>query len=173
MALYWTHPRVAVPLLNVLVETGKEALLTHKDMTAIAKLENCPDKARLLTAMIKTGKHYAVKHAIDAVHKEFNQDELKALIPFFIEELENDSQASAGAAIALGKLGPEAKPALPVLIGRIDDDNRHTQREVILAIGNIGGPEARKAVPKIKEQLKHPHMSVQWAAKKALRNLGL
>ena len=172
MALYWTHPRVAVPLLNVLVDTGKEALLTRKDMAAIAKLENCPDKARLFTALIKTRKHYAVKHAIEAVRKEFNQDELKALIPFFIEELENDSPASAGAAIALGKLGPGAQPALPVLIERIDDGNRYTQREVILAIGNIGGPEARKAVPKIKEQLKNPDKRVQWAVKKALRNLG-
>jgi len=172
MALYWTHPRVAVPLLNVLIDTGKEALLTREDMTAIAKLENCPDKARLLTALIKTGKHYAVKHAIDAVHKEFNQDELKALIPFFIEELENDSQASAGAAIALGKVGPEAKTALPVLIKRIDGGNRYTQCAVILAIGNIGGPEARKAIPKLKEQLKSPDKRVQWAAKKALQQLG-
>lgn len=106
------------------------------------------------------------------MHKEFNQDELKALIPFFIEELENDSPASAGAAIALGKLGPEAKPALPVLIKRIDDGNRYTQREVILAIGNIGGPEARKAVPKIKAQLNNPERGVQGAAKKALQDLG-
>ena len=172
MALYWTHPRVAVPLLNVLVDTGKEALLTHKDMTAIAKLENCPDKARLLTAMIKTGKHYAVKHAIDAVHKEFNQDELKSLIPFFIEELENNPKASAGVAIALGKAGPGAQPALPVLIERIDDGNRDMQGAVILAIGSIGGPEARKAIPKIKEKLKKSHPRVQWAAKKALQDLG-
>ena len=142
-------------------------------MVAIATLENCPDKARLLTALIKTGKHSAVNHAIEAVHKEFNQDELKALIPFFIEELENNSPASAGAAIALGKLGPEAKPALPVLIERIDDGNRYTQREVILAIAKIGGPEARKAVPKTKEQLKNPDKRVQWVAKKTLRNLGL
>ena len=172
MALYWTHPRVAVPLLNVLIDTGKEALLTQEDMVAIAKLENCPDKARLLSAMIKTGKHYAVKHAIDAVHKEFNQDELKALIPFFIEELENDSPASAGAAIALGKLGPEAKPALPVLIRRLDNGNRHELAWFITAIGKIGGPEARKAVPKIKAQLNNPERGVQGAAKKALQDLG-
>ena len=70
------------------------------------------------------------------------------------------------------KLGPEAKPALPVLIKRIDCQNIGVQRIVIMVIGSIGGPEARKAVPKLKEQLKSPDSHVRAMTTQTLRKLG-
>ena len=76
-------------------------------------------------------------------------------------------------AVALKELGPEAKTALPVLIKRIDCRDRNVKWRVIIAIGSIGGPEARKAVPQLKEQLQSPDPQVRRATTEALRNLGL
>ena len=109
---------------------------------------------------------------------EFNRKELKGLTPLFIEALENEKSSPTldrrwvSAATALLKLGPEAKPALPVLIERIDCRSRGVQLRVIMAIGIIRGPEARKAVPKLKEQLKSPDAQVRRVTTEALRRLG-
>ena len=178
MALLRTHPRVALPLLQVLVDIGKDSILTREDLRTVAKQENCPDKARILTALARGGSGTTAYYAIDAMVLEFNRDELKALTPLFIEALENEKKSRwldrrwMSAATALMKLGPEAKPALPVLIKRIDCRNLGVQRIVIMVIGSIGGPEARKAVPKLKEQLKSPDPKVRRVTTEALRRLG-
>jgi len=178
MALLRTHPRVALPLLQVLIDIGRDSILTREDLRTVAKQENCPDKARILTALARGGTDTTAYYALDAMVLEFNRDELKALTPLFIEALENEKKSRwldrrwVSAATALMKLGPEAKPALPVLIKRIDS-SRYVQCRVIKAIGSIGGPEARKAVPKLKEQLKSPDPRVRRATTEALRNLGL
>ena len=179
IALLRTHPRVAVPLLKVLVDIGKDYMLTREDLRAVAGLKNCPDKARILTALVRGGSDTTAYQALEAVAREFNRDELKALTPVFIEALENEKKSRwlyprwTSAAHALMKLGPEAKAALPVLIKRIDCRSRDVQWRVIKAIGSIGGPEARKAVPKLKEQLKSPDPQVRRVTTEALRNLGL
>jgi len=179
IALLRTHPRVAVPLLQVLVDSGKDSMLTREDLGTVARQKNCPDKARLLTALARGGSDFIAWYALEAMAVEFNRDELNALTPVFIEALENEKKSRTldrrwvSAADALVKLGPEAKPALPVLIKRIDSRSRDVQWRVIMAIGRIGGPEARKAVPKLKEQLKSPDPLVRRVTTEALRNLGL
>ncbi len=176
IALLRTHPRVAVPLL---VDTGKDSMLTRVDLRTVARQKNCPDKARLLTALARGGSGTIADHAIEAMGLEFNRNELKGLTPVFIEALENEENSPTldrrwmSAATALMKLGPEAKPALPVLIKRIDCRSRDVQWRVIMAIGGIGGPEARKAVPKLEEQLKSPDPQVRRVTTEALRRLGL
>jgi len=178
MALLRTHPRVALPLLQVLVDIGRDSILTREDLRFVAKQENCPDKARILTALARGGSGGTAYSALDAMVLEFNRDELKALTPLFIEALENEKKSRwldrrwVSAATALMKLGPEAKPALPVLIKRIDCQSLGVQRIVIMVIGSIGGPEARKAVPKLKEQLKSPDPKVRRVTTEALRRLG-
>jgi len=175
IALLRTHPGVAVPLL---VDTGKDSILTRVDLRTVARQKNCPDKARFLAALARGGSGAIADHAIEAMGLEFNRNELKGLTPLFIEALENEENSPTldrrwvSAAIALLKLGPEAKPALPVLIKRIDCRNRGVQLRVIIAIGSIGGPEARKAVPKLKEQLKSPDAQVRRVTTEALRRLG-
>lgn len=174
IALLRTHPGVAVPLL---VDTGKDSMLTRVDLRTVARQENCPDKVRLLTALARGGSGAIADHAIEAMGLEFNRDELKGLTPLFIEALENEKNSPTldrrwvSAATALLKLGPEAKPALPVLIKRIDCPSRGVQLRVIITIGMIRGPEASKAVPKLKEQLKSPDAQVRRVTTEALRNL--
>ncbi|MFC1806509.1 HEAT repeat domain-containing protein [Planctomycetota bacterium] len=176
IALLRTHPGVAVPLL---VDNGKDSMLTRVDLRTVARQKNCPDKARVLTALASGGSGTIADHAIEAMALEFNRKELKGLTPLFIEALENEKNSPTldrrwvSAATALMKLGPEAKPALPVLTKRIDCRSHDVQRRVIMAIGIIGGPEARKAVPKLKEQLKSPDPLVRRVTTEALRNLGL
>jgi hypothetical protein len=47
---------------------------------------------------------------------------------------------------AMGKIGPEAKPAVPVLAGLLRDDDRQVRRRVAIALARIG-PRAKEAVP--------------------------
>jgi HEAT repeat protein len=56
-------------------------------------------------------------------------------------------------AVALGQIGPEARPAIPALIALVKKQP-HTQLAAILALGQIGGTEARAAIPILKQLLR-------------------
>ena len=50
------------------------------------------------------------------------------------------------AAVALGMIGPEAKPAVPALRECFRDPRRHLQKEAAGALGQLG-PAAKDAIP--------------------------
>jgi HEAT repeat protein len=71
------------------------------------------------------------------------------------------------AALALGKIGPEAKTAVPVLTELLKDE--WVRKTAALALGEIG-LEARTAVPALTELLKKEW--VRQTAASALGNIG-
>ena len=72
------------------------------------------------------------------------------------------------AAKALGKIGPEAKTAIPALTELLKD--KEVRLDVAEALGKIG-PEAKTAVPALTELLKDEKQQVQDAATEALKKI--
>jgi HEAT repeat protein len=75
------------------------------------------------------------------------------------------------AARAIGQIGPEAKPAVPALIRRLELGVPLFSKEILNTLGKIG-PEAREAVPALKQLLEHKNEYVCWAAAIALCRMG-
>jgi HEAT repeat protein len=69
---------------------------------------------------------------------------------------------------ALGRIGPDARPAIPVLIGLLEDEGFLWKSIVAHAIGRIGGPEARAAIPGLERLLRSPDEDVRIRAAEAL-----
>ncbi|MEQ8766338.1 MAG: HEAT repeat domain-containing protein [Planctomycetota bacterium] len=65
---------------------------------------------------------------------------------------DSDARIRSRAAWALGKMGPEAAPATPALIGALDDSSREVRRRAITTLGEIG-PGAEEAIPRLIECL--------------------
>jgi HEAT repeat protein/lysophospholipase L1-like esterase len=74
------------------------------------------------------------------------------------------------AAEALGRLGPEARVAVPELIAATSDPRPDVRWRAIWALGQIG-PTAVAAVPTLRADLTDPE--VRWRAAEALRGIGL
>jgi len=90
----------------------------------------------------------------------------KSAIAFLVKALESeDNHIRYYAALHLGKIGPDAKVAVPTLIELIDDEYMGTM--AIEALGDIGG---RVAVPALTEALKDKDL--QFSAAKALEKIG-
>ena len=71
------------------------------------------------------------------------------------------------AAAALGRIGPEAVPAL---IAALKDENEHVRESAADVLGDIG-PEAKAAVPALIEALKDKDEGVRWRAARALGDI--
>jgi HEAT repeat protein len=78
----------------------------------------------------------------------------RADVADFIKQLRsNDVNVRAEAVTALGQLGPEAKDAVPTLMGMLDaEKDKGVKRLVIKTLGDIG-PDAKAAVGKLNTQL--------------------
>ena len=57
------------------------------------------------------------------------------------------------AVVALGKIGPEAKDAVPALTELLNDKNENVRSAAAIALGGIG-PAAKSAVPALTKLLK-------------------
>jgi len=75
------------------------------------------------------------------------------------------------AAQALGKLGTEAKAAVPALIASLKDENMFVRRYSAQSLGKIG-PAAKSAVPALTKSLEDMRKEVAEAATEALGKLG-
>ena len=85
----------------------------------------------------------------------------------------SDPAAQLQAAKALGELGSEAEPAVPVLLGLMEQNSYTDEGESVgaaacAALGQIG----RVAVPKLIEALEHEHPQVRRGAALALHDIG-
>ncbi len=81
-----------------------------------------------------------------------------------------DPALRAEAAWALGRRGPEARPAVPALLGVLTDDEESVRLNGAVALGRIRSPEAR---PGLFAALADPRQGVRWRAAEALNAIGL
>lgn len=72
--------------------------------------------------------------------------------------------------LALGRLGPEAKAAVPALIQALDPSNPMRSRAAIYALRNIG-PDAKAAFPALVEMLKTANLPNHSLIVEALRHI--
>ena len=77
----------------------------------------------------------------------------------------------AGSPLALGKIGPEAKDAIPHFVALLKDPDKHVRWAAAGALGEIGSA-AKDAVPHLIELLKDLGEDVRWAAARALGEIG-
>jgi hypothetical protein len=90
----------------------------------------------------------------------------------WIPELKSsDPQARAMAALALGRMGPTARMAVPYLIADLRDQDAKVREMAAWALGQIGSEFARPAVPALAPLLRDPDPRVRLAAAQALRKI--
>jgi HEAT repeat protein len=97
-----------------------------------------------------------------------------ALIPLVTDwaQERDDDRCSLASVVALGQIGPAAKPAIPVLIGELSLANDHGFHEAAAAALAGIGPEAREALPALASALECDEFEVRIAAANAIRRIG-
>jgi HEAT repeat protein len=94
----------------------------------------------------------------------------EAALPVLAEALANPD-TRYWAALALGELGPKAKPAVDGLTRALEDQRPEVRREALVALAHIG-PDASSAVPAVMAALADPDGSVRHSAAFALGRIG-
>ena len=89
-----------------------------------------------------------------------------------VDQLSSDSPTvRRRGAIALGRLGAEAEPAVSALVDLIDDESGKVARAVTAALRDIG-PTAREAVPALMSHIADDRTQVRLFVHAALKNIG-
>jgi HEAT repeat protein len=155
-----------------------EQALSSPDMqmrtVAMSALASMGDKARgqapKIVPMLKD-KDPAVRIAAAEVLWRIS-GRTEDTIPVLIAEVTNRKQwgIRGSAIIILGKMGPVAKAAVPVLTGALKDEYEDIRATAADALGEMG-PEAKSAVPELKVALKDEEGSVRLAASKAIKKI--
>jgi HEAT repeat protein len=78
---------------------------------------------------------------------------------------------NVNAAVALGRIGPGTKQAVPALIAALKDPDAEVRRLAVVALGGIG-PGPREVVPALIAALKDDNTFVRWSAAYALGMIG-
>jgi len=91
-------------------------------------------------------------------------------VPRLINALKYE-QVDEKVASILGRMGPEAAPAVPELTELLERDDADARSEALFALAAIG-PPAKSAVPEMTEALDDPDMNVRYAAAYALGSVG-
>lgn len=99
-------------------------------------------------------------------------DAKDAVVHALIKALDDQNvDVRKSAAEALGKIGRDAKDAVPALIKALDEENVGVRLSVVEALGNIGR-DAKDAVPPLINTLSDKDMSVSCEAAEALGKIG-
>lgn len=89
-----------------------------------------------------------------------------ARLPVTLGVLETGARSGdSRSCFLLGRLGPAAAPAVPALVGILNDPTSPVLMEAGAALGNIG-PQARAALPALKglcQAAEDPHLRLHWA----------
>jgi HEAT repeat protein len=144
--------REAVPgLLAALKMPDSSDDLRRKAVEALARIGRHPLMvAALLTALEDKNADVRLRAEDALAHLELTKSDVPALG----RALDNpeSAQLRANAAEALGRLGPEAAPAVPPLTTAAKDRNLAVRIRAVRALGKIG-PEAKSAAPVLAEIL--------------------
>jgi HEAT repeat protein len=87
-----------------------------------------------------------------------------------LRRLQPNDYVRAVTAEALGKIGPEAKTAIPVLMALLKDKDRDVRCAAADALGRIG-PEAKTGIPSLNDLLKDKDERVRRVAADALEKI--
>jgi HEAT repeat protein len=72
----------------------------------------------------------------------------KEVVPYLIDLLKDDTwEMRRGSAWMLGKLGPEARDAIPALTEALKDENEVVRQKAAEALKKIEGEEAESGTP--------------------------
>jgi HEAT repeat protein len=152
-------------VLPVLVERAKEA-----------KGESRPKLVRALVHVLaRTSYSRRAREEDDAPQNgppdvRF-RDAVRAAVPLLIEALEStDDVLRSRTAFALAMIGPEAKAAVPALLGALQSPDNPLSGAAF-ALGQIG-PAAKEAVPALIDLLKSTDVVVRRNAASALGEMG-
>lgn len=116
-----------------------------------------------ITRLLQTQHHVTAAWALWNV----THDAEKA-VPPLLASLKN---GNSNAARTLGRIGPEAKAAVPVLTELLTHKEQSTRYNAASALGKIG-PEAKAAVPALTDLLKDQSIFNRGAAAEALGKIG-
>jgi len=176
VALLRNHPREALPFLRYVVKAQKEYLLDREDYETIAKQKDMPERLQALVDCLDSTDGHTVYLVLRAMRRL--GPEAASAMPKVIAILKDETRDRwfcyrwMASARILGAIGPQAEVAIPLLIKRLELNNRYLTEAVVKAIAQIGGPEARKFVPRLREMQKSGNPIVRKAAEKALKTLG-
>jgi len=104
------------------------------------------------------------------VHPNDLRDSLETLTEV-LKKKDETASIRAGAATAIGKLGPNAKPALTALLAALKEHDL-IKAAAVEAIGRIGPDAAKSAIVEMLPLLKSPDASVRFATVYAYSRLG-
>ena len=93
----------------------------------------------------------------------------RTIIPILLDAREIKSKRR-GANLALRMIGPEARPAIPMLLGILGDSDSTARATSAACIGKLG-PVARKAIPALFRAMNDRNPAVAEAATKALKQV--
>jgi HEAT repeat protein len=149
--------------------TSENQPMWHIAAEAYAKV--APDQAATLIPELSNEERVVVYAASTAIHRMGPPG--KVAVPKLIEELQkNDPERRIAFIYALMGLGAEAEPAMPVLMVMLQSDDFHTRYWACRAIGRVGLPGAKQAVPALVHALDDMVASVRGNAAAALGILG-
>jgi len=116
------------------------------------------------------------EYAIIAIGRIASNDS-KSAIPALLELMRCDPQGQemhlqVVAAETLGRFGPDAESAVPMLIEMLADLNFRVRMSAAIALGGIG-PPARSAIPALEKALGDRYGAVQGEATKALERINV
>jgi HEAT repeat protein len=165
------HPRDEA-LVREAAEVWVEGLRSDREpvRTAAARAINDvhPGPKVMVPLMEKAFENAApevVEHALDALAGLG-----AAAVPNLIEAMKHEKARSTVAYI-LGRIGPQAEPAVPALAGLLGDADPETRREAAIALAKIG-PTAKQAVPALIEAMHSRRESQDYGPIYALGSIG-
>jgi HEAT repeat protein len=138
-----------------------DASLSDDDIAAVLKDLKSKNAGIRTAAARDVGRIGAVR-AADA----------KEAIPLLLNMVKKDKDASARktAVEALGRIDPDPKEVVPVLIEALKDKDANVRQAVATALGQFPS-EATDIVPALRDTEKDKNKMVERAAKMSLRNL--
>jgi len=111
-------------------------------------------------------KHISVRSRAAYALGEIGADAGVA-VPALIKILKDDEEARSWVAKSLGRIG---KPAVPVLIEALNNEEKEVRQAAVYAL-KIIGPDAKAAVPALIESLDDEDKEVRNAVVKALNRI--
>ena len=170
---------LAAPIVPQLVAASQSSQIPQREfLNAFFQIGKGAGAAEPLMVAAAQTTDFSQKYRAIQTLAQFDLTNAKAAIPQFIEALNTEAPASGPAypireqaAGALGKIGPDAKAALPALIKTIHDPNVRTRAAAIRAISKID-PLNPEALREIALAMMDTNFQVQYAANSALAKAG-